>query len=381
MLTPPFPFRLGIKLAALVSLAAACSSSTPSKRAIDAGAAEDVRADEPEPEVARPDVALADLPLDAVLVGKDTAALDSFPQRDAIVADLVAAAEASAPDLPLLPDSPPADAAMADRPDSGADLIRACLMESTKPACNDNPNAEAIMGDCQSDGTCACRTGYVLNPSTGRCGYRPPTTDAAATNDALSAASCTGEYDACGCGCCGGVAQGTACYYPTLGETIADIRAKDDASKSPGTCNLSGCSSGVRYLCCMPAAPEPASSATYTADWYLGDLDHLGFFKDGSDCALVSFVRPMKAPPDSPFRIDVPPNWGTVTGSTGCGDAGPFAPAKGALGSLVLRASGTQCTADLHVTLFTVTDTREVKATRLDVDNLVIPNIGAGMCK
>jgi hypothetical protein len=40
------------------------------------------------------------------------------------------------------------------------------------PACNDDPMSESLQGVCQSDGTCLCNTGFALNASTGRCGYR-----------------------------------------------------------------------------------------------------------------------------------------------------------------------------------------------------------------
>jgi hypothetical protein len=36
-------------------------------------------------------------------------------------------------------------------------------------SCNDDPEVSSYEGACRSDGTCACREGFELNPATGRC--------------------------------------------------------------------------------------------------------------------------------------------------------------------------------------------------------------------
>jgi len=35
--------------------------------------------------------------------------------------------------------------------------------------CNDNPTTSALWGHCEADAWCSCNTGYVVNPSTGKC--------------------------------------------------------------------------------------------------------------------------------------------------------------------------------------------------------------------
>ena len=36
-------------------------------------------------------------------------------------------------------------------------------------SCNDDPSLTAVAGICQSDGTCSCKSGFVINSTTGRC--------------------------------------------------------------------------------------------------------------------------------------------------------------------------------------------------------------------
>ncbi len=67
-----------------------------------------------------------------------------------------------------------------------------------------------------------------------------------ASGDAATAACPAGvaPLDVCGCGCCG-EAMGRACYYPSRGETRAEI------PNPPGqSCSMAGCSYGVRHICC-----------------------------------------------------------------------------------------------------------------------------------
>ena len=54
--------------------------------------------------------------------------------------------------------------------------------------------------------------------------------------------------------------------------------------------------------------------------------------------------------------------------------------AKGAVGTLALRASGSQCVADLHATLFTFAADGTVKTSRLDVDSVVVTGLPGTLC-
>jgi hypothetical protein len=220
----------------------------------------------------------------------------------------------------------------------------------------------------------------VVNPSTGRC--RPaPARDAAGSGEAGQADICTGEYTACGCGCCGGTAVLTKCYYPSLGESIVAITAQDEAAKSSPNCASAGCSIAVHNVCCAPAAPETPSSANYALDWYSGDLDHLSISKSGVDCSTLSFARPMVIRTPA-LRISTPPSWAVSMARFGtCGDGGVSDDAKGAVGTLAFRVSGTLCMADLHATLFAFTTSGEVKTSRFDVDGLQVPVYSIAACQ
>jgi hypothetical protein len=72
----------------------------------------------------------------------------------------------------------------------------------------------------------------------------------------------------------------------------------------------------------------------------------------------------------------MPSSWGVVSAGFGsCGDASATDQAKGAVGTLTLRASGSQCEADLHATLFAFEADGTVKTTRLDVDGVAVTGL------
>jgi hypothetical protein len=387
----------------------ACSSSTPLKKTVDAPVARDLGADErfardlvPDaagPDLAEPDLLVQVIP-DASSAGKDTAVADLLAAKDEVAADLPAGKDTILVDLPASRDIVLADlsATVADVPvgdipagdvPPAADLVTQdgpphavfdCRSAGIWPTCNDNPISEAIMGTCQPDGTCLCNLGYVINPSTGRCMYSYPKRDASTSSEAGPAAVCTGDYTACGCGCCGSVPGNTRCYYPSLGETVAAIAAQDEATRLSTNCDLAGCSIGVHYLCCAPAAPDPPASATYSASGYSGGLDHVTITRSGADCATLSFESPTSSA-GSDLRITMPDTWGVAIGLFGtCGDAGATDRAKGAVGTFALRASGSLCLADVHATLFAFTATGEVKTTRLDADGLAVVGFPTSLC-
>lgn len=376
---------------------AACSSSKPLKKTGDAAAAPELGADvsterDASPDIASPDLASADSPSpDLSVATKDVSQQDTVPIKDTVESDLflvkdVAATELAtfSADVPLTDgssaDAPARDMATADLAsrDGATDRPLPCTPGANQ-TCNDNLLVSSIWGTCQPDGTCICTTGHVVNPSTGRC-MMAPINDASAGGDTGQSA-CTGDYTACGCGCCGGVQANPSCYYPSLGETIAAITAQDLATKSATNCSLVGCSVGIHYVCCPEAAPESPSSATYAADGYSGGLDHVTISTSGSDCATVSFARPMSSTGSS-LKIATPSSWGVVSGGFGaCGDAGVMDQARGAVGTLALRASGSQCVADLHATLFAFAADGTVKTTRLDVDAIPVTGFPGSLCQ
>lgn len=303
-----------------------------------------------------PDATVADAP----------AGTDAAPAKDAIDAAVDRAADWGA--LEVQRGEVESDLAKV-RLDASADGPAPCTPGGG--SCNDNPVVSSIWGTCQADGTCLCKSGFEINPSTGRC--RMPLTDAA---DAT--ATCTGEFKACGCGCCGGGPRDIACYYPTLGESTATLKAKDVASKAGVDCNLAGCSAGVNYVCCMPLAPSPAA-ATYGTTSYMGDMEHVSISKSGSDCATLLMSHPGKT--NTSLRIDGPANWGISGQLGGCAEAGVGSVARGAVGSVVMHPSGESCLVDVHVTLFNIGSDGVVVPTRLDADGLLVTDFPASACK
>ena len=374
--------RIFVGLAALNLAVVACSSTSLKKgsdaattpdlgmaeRAARDGGADLAGADLAGPDLPGPDLANGDVPSPDTLVGKDTIIPTDLP---GVVLD-APAIDAPATDAPAPADLAPRDGA-GDRP-------AVCKSDALGPVpCNDDPNSQAVMGTCQSDGTCGCNSYFVINPSTGRCMY--PARDASVASDTATGGVCSGDYTACGCGCCGGAQAASRCYYPSLGETIAAITAQDQADKNATNCSLVGCSLGVHYVCCAEGAPESPSSATYMADGYSGGLDHVTITKSGSDCATLSFARPMTGTSSS-LKIALPSSWGVVSAGFGtCGDAGAMDQAKGGVGTLALRANGSQCLADLHATVFAFAADGTVKSARLDVDGVAVTGLPGSLCK
>jgi hypothetical protein len=368
---------------AMVTLAlagSACSSSTPVT--VPADAAHDFGIRDLPGGGAVTDAASL-VPDSADVRGADQAVSDAaLANRDAALGDTFPAADGSPRDLPSdVPDAPAADGARdiaaSDLPsaDGAAERGPVCTPGANQ-TCNDNPAISSIWGTCIDGDTCVCNTGYVVNPSTGRC-MLAPKRDASASDD--GAAVCPGEYDACGCGCCG-APRAMACYYPTAGDTLEAIMAEDEAKRSSIDCTSAGCSAGTRYVCCLPAATEPPGSATYAADLWIGDLDHLTIFKSGADCATLRFDAPSAA--SAVYRVDTPTSWALTGASFGsCDDGGAQAPADGALGSFTPRSSGGQCLADVHVTLFAFTTSGDSKTVRIDAEGLDLGDMGGIVCR
>jgi hypothetical protein len=334
------------------------------------------------PDTRSKDAASPDEPSSPDLGGKDLP-LSDLPGSDG-------SADVAVADAPIGPEAAPAkDGGPSDvagdllesdllRAEVASDLAKTRLdapVDGPGPctpgggSCNDNPIVSSIWGTCQADGTCLCKSGFELNPSTGRC--RMPLADAA---DAMAA--CTGEFEACGCGCCSGVSPSVACYYPTLGESTATLREKDAISKAGADCTRAGCSAGVRYVCCTPVASP--STDTYTTSSYQGDMDHITISKSGGDCANLIMSRPSTTSAD--LRIDGPSRWG-ISALLGRCEAGAGTSPRGAVGTIVLRPSGESCLVDVHVTFFTFAKDGTLLPTGFDADGLLVNGVSAASCK
>ena len=345
--------------------AAAADAGTREGGIADQASPTDLGGKDGQPDVVRPDTDWRDLP--------------DIP--DARFAEDVPGDLSARPDSPTdatadLPKSETAGPDLSEREassgDSSVDQAVSCGPDGG--GCNDDSWYTGGWAACNTNGTCTCKVGFEINPKTGRCRAMTPVSGSDA------AAVCTDTYDACGCGCCGAVPTNTACYYPTAGESTATVKAKDDEARAGVDCSAAGCSSGVRHVCCVPATPEPTSSASYATDSYMGDMDHISISKMGSDCAELMLSRPGTT--KSTFHVDGPAAWGLMYGGlVSCGDGGAMGSPLGALGSISLHASGDQCLIDVHVTLFSFPSTGETKTTRLDVDDLVVKDFPGSFCK
>lgn len=375
------PFPLGYLAVALAL--AACSSSKPMTSKLD-GAWPDGLPDRPG-DLAVDAAGLADSaqpPSDAVKVtdapGDLPERADAPPPKDATAVE--APVDKPAPDTADAPADGPRDGKDGAPPDQGtvldlgSDLAAVCTpgMDQT---CNDSEIASSLWGGCTASGTCICKAGYEINPSTGRC--RLPPRDAAGD---IAVGACTAEFLACGCGCCGGTTPTMVCYYPALGETTASLRAADEQVRQSTNCELAGCSFGRRYVCCAAGEPDPVGSASYTADGYIGGLNHLTVTKSGADCAVLQLSEPFTA--DDRMALQTTGQW-RVGGARlgGCADGGPVEAARGVLGSLDIREVTDGCVVDVHASLFAFSSTGEVKTTRMDADGIPIGGMGKELCR
>lgn len=58
-------------------------------------------------------------------------------------------------------------------------------------------------------------------------------------------------YLACGCGCCpGGGGEEVVCIDTSRGDTLAKVRARDEAARKSDKCRMMGCSKGTLFKCC-----------------------------------------------------------------------------------------------------------------------------------
>jgi hypothetical protein len=398
--------RLAVLAVAAIGLAgAACFSSKPVT--VPRDAATEPEAATPGPDAGMPgsdtaspgsDTAVpgadtAPPSLDAATAGPDTtdlrrdaqAAADTAPARkDTGPTDPPAAKDGGAADLSVpasdgaTPDGPRQDGPAAELPraDSARDLGAVCT-PGLDQTCNDEPWASWISGWCTADGVCVCDVGYTVNPATGRCMIAPKS-DAGLGSDGVLL--CPGEYDACGCGCCGSPPMSVACYFPTAGDTLEAIKAADDEVRATINCLTAGCSPGTRYICCLPADPDPPGSATYEVSAWSGGLDHLDISKSGADCAHLGFASGYDSRPE--YRVETPDGWMVMIALMDtCGDGGAGEWPDGALGTMAFRQSDGQCLADVHVTLYTFTAAGEVRTIRLDVDGAVLPAMGGVVCR
>ena len=168
-------------------------------------------------------------------------------------------------------------------------------------------------------------------------------------------AACEGQYLACGCGCCGsGVDSPVRCYYPDLGETLATVRAADEAARASTNCALVGCSLGVLYTCCAGQAAEPGGSATYSAETYIGGYNRIWVTQSRSDgqCITLGLVQPGDSGPEG-YRIELPDAWGVLGLTVSTCEVRPETESGiGGYGKVEFVSSQGRCLLRIHATLF-----------------------------
>ena len=216
----------------------------------------------------------------------------------------------------------------------------------------------------------------ALGGASSALGGKPSESEQAGAPSAAGAPSCGGYYQACGCGCCGGVSasRGT-CVYADLGQDLSAIIAEDLAMKHDiQSCAAIGCSLGRDYFCCA-APPATTDGATYQTSRYIGGVDRIRLHKMAVDCSTFVLQQTFPANPvePNPFPVEVPAGWKleSVT-SLACTSSAIGPSAIGAIGKFSLRVLDETCVVDAHLAAFFSNDKRELNTVRFDADALPI---------
>ena len=193
---------------------------------------------------------------------------------------------------------------------------------------------------------------------------------------AAGAASCSGYYHACGCGCCGGSsASPGACVYTDLGQDLSAIVAEDVARQQDTQgCASVGCSLGRDYFCC--AAPAATNDgATYQTSRYIGGIDRIRLHKMATACTTFELQQTVPTNPVDPnaFPVQLPAAWKleSVT-SLPCTSSATGPRAIGAIGKFSLRVLEEACVVDAHLSAFFSNDQRELNTVRFDAEAVPI---------
>jgi hypothetical protein len=177
------------------------------------------------------------------------------------------------------------------------------------------------------------------------------------------------------------------CYYPEAGDELSEIVAADRKRAESPDCSSAGCSSGLRYACCLRGSPDPAGAATYSAQYVPTALDRIHITKTGNDgrCGRLSFVMPAFASgpyvsvtfPDRPAGA----RWGLDQSyEMPCSMSALTPAAMGAIGSLQMRASAGACVVDVHITAFFARN-GDVQPVRFDADGLTLAGVNPSFCQ
>ena len=182
--------------------------------------------------------------------------------------------------------------------------------------------------------------------------------------------ACAGEYDACGCGCCGGTTPNTVCYYPDRGDSLDTIKRDDQSVGTSPTCAAAGCAIGMHYVCCAPQN-EPASAMSYavTGGMITSDIYRVSLYRTGTDerCQVAHFARG-DGPGGKAFPITLPEGWILeLLEDYLCADVNSQIPSKrrealGATGQLGFSSTSGQCSVKFDFTAFFASESGGVEA-------------------
>jgi hypothetical protein len=189
-------------------------------------------------------------------------------------------------------------------------------------------------------------------------------------------AACAGEYDACGCGCCGGTTPKPVCYYPDRGESLAAIEHEDQSAALSPSCASAGCAVALRYTCCaLPSDPPPAMSYAVTGGMITSDIYRVSLYRTGTDerCQVAHFARG-DGPGGKAFPIALPDGWILeLLEDYLCADVNSQIPSKrrealGATGQLGFSSTSGQCSVKFDFTAFFTSESGGVDAVQFASD-------------
>lgn len=214
----------------------------------------------------------------------------------------------------------------------------------------------ALGGSAGNGGGAAATAGTSASGGSGGMTLMCASDDAGASGAAGAGELECGEYVECGCGgCCDTPTTPlqSRCYFPELGETMAELRCMDQMEAAAPSCRNQPCSSGLRHVCCVSGGNDETAAAGYytaqtsyqpiTGDAYL-DIAH--YLPSGEILGIV-----LKRSTDgSIFPLTVPAGW-ALWALNDDFESGGSREVVGALGSIAPGA-GPGCTLTLDFTLF-----------------------------
>jgi hypothetical protein len=171
----------------------------------------------------------------------------------------------------------------------------------------------------------------------------------------------------------------TACYYPDAGDQLTAIIADDQELAQDPACANSGCSSGVRRVCCEIADEDP--SASYEANGWSSDAQYLILSRESAAGRCTSVTLRLQAG-QAEFKLGAGEAIGPATRDGQCNEPEEPAlrPLLGALGFVRSTPPPRSCAYDFDFSLFFLADDGSVEAVRFKADRVSLPGFEGGNC-